>query len=340
MHSLEADPAAALASFSQLCTEQGLLKRPSKLGESDVVDGINDDTALLRFLQARAMKPHDALKQFQEATAFHAEKSVHAFYSVISVDDYEDTRRLYPHWTGRRDKQGQPITMIDLAHMKSEAMTRWRETRNLPCGDALATSSPDMAQRACVFQDGLTRFILPLCTAMTDRPDSSLPVTKTTCLVDASALSLKQAWDMRDYAQEISWILATCYPETISRIIVCNAPPSFAMIWSVVKGFVDPRTAEKLVILKSDQVYSTLEKCMDHTNIPKQFGGEFVFQNGMLPDLDEGIRQTLFWVDSKNCLPPGPLKWVQDGENRKAIATGTVGGIERAEEIAVLKKTG
>ena len=112
--------------------------------------------------------------------------------------------------------------MIDLAHMKSEAMTRWRETRNLPCGDALATSSPDMAQRACVFQDGLTRFILPLCTAMTDRPDSSLPVTKTTCLVDASALSLKQAWDMRDYAQEISWILATCYPETISRIIVSS----------------------------------------------------------------------------------------------------------------------
>ncbi|GAB1198708.1 hypothetical protein APSETT444_008036 [Aspergillus pseudonomiae] len=215
MHSLEADPAAALASFSQLCTEQGLLKRPSKLGESDVVDGINDDTALL-----------------------------------------------------------------------------------------------------------------------------SLPVTKTTCLVDASALSLKQAWDMRDYAQEISWILATCYPETISRIIVCNAPPSFAMIWNVVKGFVDPRTAEKLVILKSDQVYSTLEKCMDHINIPKQFGGEFVFQNGMLPDLDEGIRQTLFWVDSKSCLPPGPLKWVQDGENRKAIATGAVGGIERAEEIAVLKKTG
>ena len=40
------------------------------------------------------MKPHDALKQFQEATAFHAEKNVHAFYNVISVDDYEDTRRL------------------------------------------------------------------------------------------------------------------------------------------------------------------------------------------------------------------------------------------------------
>ncbi|OGM44205.1 hypothetical protein ABOM_007696 [Aspergillus bombycis] len=285
------------------------------------------------------MKPHDALEQFQEATTFHADRNVHAFYNAISVDDYEDTRRLYPHWTGRRDKQGQPIMIFDLAHMKIEAMTRWRETRNLPCGDASATSSPDMAQRACVFNDGLTRFILPLCTAMTDRPDSSIPVTKSTCLVDGSALSLKQAWNLRDFAQEVSWIFSTCYPETISHIILCNAPSSFALIWNVLKSFVDPRMAEKLVILKSAEVYSTLEKYIDHVNIPKQFGGELAFQHGMLPDLDEGIRQTLFWIDSKNRLPPGPLKWVQDGGNRKAIATGSAGGIQRAEEIAVLRKS-
>lgn len=112
--------------------------------------------------------------------------------------------------------------MIDLAYLKNEAMTRWRQTRNMPCADASATSSPDMAQRVCVFHDSLTRFILPLCTAMNDRPDSSIPVTKSTYLVDGSALSLKQVWDMRDFAQEVSWILATCYPETISHIIVSH----------------------------------------------------------------------------------------------------------------------
>lgn len=110
------------------------------------------------------------------------------------------------------------------------------------------------------------------------------------------------------------------------------------MMWNIVKNFVDPRTAEKLVVLKSAEVYSTLEKCIDHVNIPKQFGGEFVFQNGMLHDLDEGIRQTLSWINSESSLPPGPLKWIEDGEDRKAIATGCVGGIERTEEIAVLRK--
>lgn len=105
----------------------------------------------------------------------------------------------------------------------------------------------------------------------------------------------------------------------------------------MIKKFVDPRTADKLVILKSADVYSTLEPYIDHVNIPKQFGGAFAYQHGMLPDLDEGIRQKLFWIDIKKCLPPGPLKWIQDGKNKKAIATGSVGGIERAEEIAVLR---
>ncbi|KAE8167392.1 CRAL-TRIO domain-containing protein [Aspergillus tamarii] len=337
MDSLKVDEAAALVTFRQLCTEQGLLKRPSELSENDVVDGINDETALLRFLQARRMKPEDALEQFQQAATFHAEKNVHAFYNVISVDDYEDTRRLYPHWTGRRDKQGQPIMMLNLVHLQHEAMTRWSETRNMPCADASVTSSPDMAQRVSVFHDGLTRFILPLCTAMNDRPDSSIPVTKSTYLVDASALSLKQVWNMKYFIQEVSWILFTCYPETIQHIFVCNAPSTFWMMWNMIKKFVDPRTADKLVILKSTDVYSTLEPYIDHVNIPKQFGGAFAYQHGMLPDLDEGIRQTLFWIDIKKCLPPGPLKWIQDGKNRKAIATGSVGGIERAKEIAVLR---
>lgn len=47
MDSLKVDEAAALVTFRQLCTEQGLLKRPSELSENDVVDGINDETALL-----------------------------------------------------------------------------------------------------------------------------------------------------------------------------------------------------------------------------------------------------------------------------------------------------
>lgn len=111
--------------------------------------------------------------------------------------------------------------MIDAAHLNHAAMIEWRKTRTItPSSPDGPAPSADMAQRALVFHDGLTRFILPLCTAMTDRPNPSVPVIKSIYLVDASCISLKQAWDLKDFAQDVSWILATCYPETIDRIFV------------------------------------------------------------------------------------------------------------------------
>lgn len=36
----------------------------------------------------------DALEQFQKATKFHADKRALSLYDLISVDDFEDTRKL------------------------------------------------------------------------------------------------------------------------------------------------------------------------------------------------------------------------------------------------------
>lgn len=40
------------------------------------------------------MNHADALEQFQKATKFHTDKKAHPLYDLISVDDYEDTRKL------------------------------------------------------------------------------------------------------------------------------------------------------------------------------------------------------------------------------------------------------
>jgi hypothetical protein len=47
-----------------------------------------------RFLQARRMDPSSALCQFEEATEFRREKDALRLYDSISVDDFEDTRKL------------------------------------------------------------------------------------------------------------------------------------------------------------------------------------------------------------------------------------------------------
>lgn len=47
-----------------------------------------------RFLQARRMDLSSALCQFEEATQFRREKDALRVYDRITVDDFEDTRKL------------------------------------------------------------------------------------------------------------------------------------------------------------------------------------------------------------------------------------------------------
>ncbi|PWY90237.1 CRAL/TRIO domain protein [Aspergillus heteromorphus CBS 117.55] len=332
------DPAAALAAFRASCAQQGLLTPRDSLADGDVSDGLDDDATLLRFLEARKMDATAALQQFQEATQYRTDKRVLRVYDLISVEDHDETRKLYPHWTGRRDRRGMPLLMLDVVHLNAAAMAGWRKTRDTSQASQTPSIVPDMAQRAFVHFDGLTRCVLPLCAAVRDRSDGPVPITRSVYVVDASTVSIRQAWDLRDFAQEISGMLATCYPETIDRILVCNIPFFFARIWSFMKRFMDPITAAKLVMLPSADVYPTLVGLIDHEDIPRQFGGAFNYTHAMLPDLDPGLRQRLSWTDpTREELPPGPIKWMVNSQGeRRLVATGTTDGLQRAEEIAVL----
>ena len=82
------------------------------------------------------------------------------------------------------------------------------------------TTEPNRAQRAFAFHDTLVRFILPLCTAMRDRPEPEKPISAAVIVVDVSSFGLKQAWNVRNYAQNISKILATSCPEVLNSVYV------------------------------------------------------------------------------------------------------------------------
>ncbi|KAL5337412.1 CRAL-TRIO domain-containing protein [Aspergillus crustosus] len=323
MVGLKADAASALAAFSNLCAEKGLLKRRDGLSEEDEDYGLTDQGTLLRFLEAKGMDASKALEQFEQATQFHTENNAPRLYDFISVAHVEDTRVLYPHWTGRCDHDGRPILMIDVGALDREALNHWRETRDIP------SEAPSMAQRAIVHFDHFTRFALPLCSAVYGHP-----VTDCAYVVDASALSLRQVWDVREFARDISWLVATCYPETIHRAYICNVPFYFPKLYKILKPFIDPMTAAKLQFLPSSEAYTVLNNQIDHENIPTNFGGDFKFETGMLPDLEKEIRAALQFPGE---FPAGPVKWVRGERGElKAIATGTVDGVKRDEEIAVL----
>ncbi|KAL4961086.1 SEC14 family lipid-binding protein [Aspergillus stella-maris] len=326
MNGVEPDEASTLATFSEQCSANGLLKRPSGLTDEDVLDGISDETTLLRFLQANSLDPAKALEQFQQSTDYRAKNDAGRLYSTMSVDDFEDTRLQYPHWTGRRDRQGRPILAIDVAALNKETMAHWRETRNPPSG------SPSMEERALVYFDTFTRFLLPLCSAVRGEP-----VTSCVYIVDVSCLGMKQAWDLREFAQAASWVLSTCFPETIHRVYACNCPSMLTTLWKILKPFVDPITAAKIQFLPRTESLQVLSQEIDPANIPSSLGGGFDFQTGMLPDLDEETRRVLDWTTPQQEIPPGTLKWLQSEGQKKAVATGTVDGETRNLHIATLR---
>lgn len=57
-----------------------------------------------RFLRARRFDPQKASKQFADSEAWRATHNVEDLYATFPIDEFENTRRFYPRWTGRRDK--------------------------------------------------------------------------------------------------------------------------------------------------------------------------------------------------------------------------------------------
>jgi hypothetical protein len=70
----------------------------------------------------------------------------------------------------------------------------------------------------------MTRWVLPLCTEMTDRDNADVPITQGTNIVDVSGVSLRQFWNLKSHMQAASTLATAHYPETLDRIFVSLDP--------------------------------------------------------------------------------------------------------------------
>lgn len=62
-------------------------------------------------------------------------------------------------------------------------------------------------------------------------------------------------------------------PETMGKFYIINAPFLFTTVWSIVKGWLDPVTVSKIVIL-GKSYKDDLLKQIPAENLPKDFGGK------------------------------------------------------------------
>ncbi|KAL1609983.1 hypothetical protein SLS60_001648 [Paraconiothyrium brasiliense] len=323
MASLTADEAAAFKKLVEKCesVHMHLLNWPDDLDKNETRSGINDASTILcvallheaishtmcsthilyrRFLRARQFDVEGAYTQFREAINLRISTGIIKGYDEIDIHDFDEARKLYPHWTGRFSKRGLPICFFDIAHLDGDTLAKYNAPKQ-GREEGIGT------RNTLAVHDFLTRFVLPLADEVKGDTEDS-PVINCLYLIDASSLGIRQAWGVKKYAQETSGILAGSYPEVLSRVFVMNAPAFFPAAWKWIKPWIEAGTAEKLIFLSADEAMPTLKEHIDIDSIPKRWGGELEWSHGMLPDLKKEVKENLGWNEAQE-FPVGPVKW-------------------------------
>merc|ERR1711988_784110 len=280
----------------------------------------HDDPTLLRFLRARRWVPEDAFTQFKDTEDWRVANDIDVLYRTIEIDAYEQSRRLYPQWIGRRDRRGIPVYVYEVKPL-----------------DAKTASG---MLRLFSLYENLTRFNQPLCTQFKDRQYPEVPITMCNNVVDISGVGLKQFWNLKTHMQAASQLATAYYPETLDRIFIIGAPMFFNTVWGWIKRWFDPITASKIFILSDHEVKPTLESFIDIKNIPKKYGGELDFEFGKLPLPDPEFEGFLEWENGHTSFPTGPLLWeeIDGGKKMACVLYGQRNGKKVHERICTIPK--
>jgi hypothetical protein len=96
---------------------------------------------------------------------------------------------------------------------------------------------------------------------------------ETCCtIMDLKGVGISKAPQVYSYVKQASSLSQNYYPERLGRLYLINAPWGFSGVWSVVKGWLDPVTVQKIHVLGSGYQKELLEQ-VPAENLPKQFGG-------------------------------------------------------------------
>ncbi|MCJ1382047.1 hypothetical protein MMC17_005159 [Xylographa soralifera] len=331
--------AEALVEFKKLCQEKKLFKPASDINQSS-----HDDVTMLRFLRARRFVPQDALQQFADTESWRESNKIGDLYNNIDIKDYEETRRLYPQWTGRRDKRGIPVYVFEVAPLNSKTMSAYAKSSVKTTvhnhSSEKATTPPRMLRLFALYEN-LVQFIMPLCSNLRDRDHPTTPISQSNNIVDISGVGLKQFWNLRTHMQDASTLATAHYPETLDRIFIIGAPSFFPTVWGWIKRWFDPITTSKIFIVGPHEAYKTLSAFIEPGNIPKKYGGTLNYEFGMPPLLDPAEEAHITWAAANHKWPEGPLRWIpgKDG-TLEALAVGSIDGKERREVVATMHPDG
>jgi hypothetical protein len=105
-------------------------------------------------------------------------------------------------------------------------------------------------------------------------PDTE-PIISTCVVIDLQGFSMHHTSSVvLDHVKAMVALDNACYPEVLGKMLVINAPWLAVSAWDLVKGWLDPRTQQKVEIMKSGpEQEARLKEFIPEDQLPVNFGG-------------------------------------------------------------------
>ena len=129
------------------------------------------------------------------------------------------------------------------------------------------TTGERMLQNLVVEYEKLADPRLPACSRKSGQ------LLETCCsIMDLKGVGISRVSSVYGYVKQASAISQNYYPERLGKLYLINAPWGFSSVFSVIKGFLDPVTVQKIHVLGTGYQTELLGQ-IPKENLPKHFGG-------------------------------------------------------------------
>ncbi|KAI9708490.1 MAG: cytosolic factor, phosphatidylinositol/phosphatidylcholine transfer protein [Bogoriella megaspora] len=256
-------------------------------------DGL-DTLTLLRFLRARKFDVEASKKMFIDSEKWRQSFGGSGVDDLTKNFEYTEKEKVfeyYPQYYHKTDKDGRPVYIEQLGKIDLNAMYK-------------ITTADRMLQNLVTEYEKLADPRLPACSRKAGQ------LLETCCtIMDLKGVGLTKINSVYSYVKQASTISQNYYPERLGKLYLINAPWGFSSVFSVVKGFLDPVTVNKIHVLGSGYKSELLSQVPEE-NLPEEFGGTCKCE-GSCQLSDAGP-----WKDPQWAKPP---KWAKKEGEGEAI---------------------